>query len=187
MTSFRQDVNVGLVAFVGVVGAMILLISALGVQAWFGYETDLILQERYATDDNEDWRRLKSEQYANIGDRVGNDTIYAASTAFPTTFNRPGDNNRLERGVEYPVNYNGYRFIDDERSTLAVPIHDAMAAIVAARGGPAISAEEMAELDRGSNFYVHLKNEVFRDPQSYVELSDNEAAETSGQSATDGE
>ncbi len=188
MSSTRQDVNVGLVAFTGVVGTMVLFIIVLGVQAWFAYETDLIINARYSADDNVDWRRLKSEQYANIGDTVGNDTIYAGQTAGPTRFAVDLGNNQSERR-DYVAGSDaalGYRFTGEERDQLVVPIHLAMAAFIKQRGGGEISAQEMAALDQGKNYYVHLTNNTYRDPSTYVDLAPSPTTRPAdaGQTAT---
>ena len=149
MASVRQDIDVGLVAFVGIVSAMVLLIAVVGVQAWFAYETDKVLAERYEHDRNLDWIALKNEQYANIGDAVGNATIYA-------------DN----EGVELPGVAGGYRFADEAKTTLVVPIHVAMAAL-AREHGQAVDPAAVAAMD--AREYVHLKNTAYADPESYVE------------------
>ncbi|MEM1010600.1 MAG: hypothetical protein AAGI46_00095 [Planctomycetota bacterium] len=169
MSSNRQDVNVGLVAFVGVVGTMVLLIIVLGVQAWFGFESDLIVSQRYGADDNVDWRRLKSEQYANIGDPIGNDTIYASETAPPTRFSFAMGEERQDYLIGEGA-AEGYRFLGEERDQLVVPIHLAMAAVVAERGGPSISRDDMLALDEGRNYYVTLVNKSYNSPESTVEI-----------------
>lgn len=186
MTSFRQDVNVGLVTFVGAVGAMVLLILVLGVQAWFGYETDEILKQRYAADDNVDWIALKAEQYANIGDTVGNDTIYAHEVPPPERFLVTGEGSASDR-FDYRGVQSGYRFADEAKTQLIVPIHQAMAAVIKERGGIDVSADEMAAIDEGGTYYVHLTNNTFRDPQSHVEVVEQPEQPDAGQSATDGE
>ena len=160
MSSTKQDVNVGLVAFIGVVGAMVLLILALGVQAWFGYETDVIRQDRLDAADNVDWLRLKAEQYANIGDPVGNDTIYADEVTNPSRYVYDAEVGRQDYLLGQG-DFSGYRFTSDDRDQLAVPIHAAMAAVVAQRGGPKVTAEQMQEIDRE---YVTLVNEAYESP-----------------------
>jgi hypothetical protein len=158
MSTTKQDVNVGLVAFIGIVGSMVLLILVVGVQAWFAYEKDVITYNRYDTSDNLDLERLKAEQYANIGDPIGNDTIYADEVVEPKRF-------RLD---EVPVDYRlgvgsfrGYRFTGEDRQQLVVPIHLAMAAVVAERGGPLVSVEDMRAID---GEYVTLVNESYASP-----------------------
>lgn len=145
MASVKQDINVGLIAFIGLVGSMLLLILVLGVQAWFAYETDAIRELRYESDQNLDWMRLRDEQYTNLGDTVGNSTIYA----------EPGN-----------IEGDGYRWTSERRDAAAMPIHAAMAAVVAQNGGPEVSAEAMRKIDREN--YVHLVNDAFLDPHSYV-------------------
>ena len=165
MASVKQDINVGLVAFIGAVGALVLLIVVLGVQAWYGYETDAIRAERYDTDQNVDWQKRRDEQYANLGDTVGNGTIYAhAPTPTPTP--------TAGEGVS-----GGYRWTSEARDTAIIPIHAAMAAYVEQNGGPAIDAEAMRALDRG--LYVHLSNDAFADPQSYVADEEDDAGNES--------
>jgi hypothetical protein len=149
MAAIRQDINVGLIAFVGVVSSMILLITVVGVQAWFAFETDRVLEERYAHDRNVDWIALKQEQYDNIGDPVGNGTIYAAHE---------------QADVEIDP-LSTWRFADESRTKLVAPIHVAMAEL-ARRNGHDVSVAEMIEIDR--DHYVHLVNNAYRDPQSYV-------------------
>jgi hypothetical protein len=163
MASVRQDVNVPLVAFVGIVSSMVLLILVLGVHAWFGYEQDLVLSERYAADRNVDWIALKAEQYANIGDDVGNDTIYGDEVPAPTRFYNADD-----QGFRTYADFNfaaGYRYAGEDRSTVVVPIHVAMAEFVRQHGGE-VTADEMKVID---NNYVRLKNDAYADPQAYVD------------------
>lgn len=146
MASVRQDINVGLIAFIGLVGSMVLLIVVVGVQAWFGYETDAIREARYASGLNLDWIRLRDEQYANLGDPVGNGTIYASASG------------ELEGS--------GYRWTSEAKETAVMPIHAAMAAFVAQHGGSEVSAEAMREIDRER--YVHLVIDAFQDPNAYL-------------------
>ncbi len=149
MASVRQDINVGLVAFIGTVGSLVLLIIILGVQGWYDYEVDVIRKARFAQDENIDWNRQKAEQYANIGDVVGNTTIYAAPIGQPTAFASAG----------------GYRWADEGKTVAVIPIHAAMAAIVQQNGGEATTAQVIA----ADHVFVTLINDAYRDPQSYVE------------------
>ncbi len=165
MSSFRQDINVGMLVFVGLVGSLVLLIMVLGVQAWFAYETDVILTQRYAIDQNDPLLELKGEQLANIGDPVGNGVVYGSAL--------------LDDVGELPETA-GYRYADDARSQAVMPIHAAMAAFVNAHGGNA-TAEQMLAMDKA---YVHLTNEAYADPQSFVEESDS--PETPGTPEADG-
>lgn len=145
MSSFRQDINVGLLVFIGVVGALVLLIMVLGVQAWFAYETDVILTQRYAADQNTTLAEHKAEQLENIGDPLGNGIVYGAADGEMVS--------------------DGYRYADEEKTVAVIPIHAAMAAIVNQNGGDT-TAEAMRAADGA---YVHLTNDAFADPQSYVE------------------
>ena len=77
----RQDINVGLLGFVGIVGTMLLAISIWGLEAWYAYEVDLLRQVRFQENRNLTWTHIRDEQYANIGDTVGNATVYAAAEA----------------------------------------------------------------------------------------------------------
>ena len=182
MASIRQDINVGLIAFIGIVGSMVLLILVLGVQGWYAYESDRIRAERYDADQNLDWINLKAEQYANIADGVGNDTIYADEM--------PGKSGDLRDELDdddatvdadmTDGDYVPYRYLDEGRTRLAVPIHEAMAAVVRQNGGGEATAEQMREVDGD---YVHLKNTAYADPQSHVEgrVPHEEAADPSGE------
>ena len=175
MSSLRQDVNVGLIVFVGVVGAMVLLILALGVQAWFAFESDKILERRYAADDNVEWINHKAEQYANLGDTIGNGTVYASEVAQPTRFGIAGEGTDVAM-YDYVAN-DGYRFTSDEKDRLILPIHEAMAAFVRQHGGnEGATAQDLEAADRD---YVHLVNDAFVDPQSYV----TPASESAGAAA----
>ena len=133
----KQDVNVGLIAFVGLVGSMILLITVWGVQAWYAYEVDVLNTERYEADQNVEWIDHKLEQYANIGDPVGNDTIYADGALRDEEVLGGEGAARLAEG---------YRFYTDRRDLAAIPIHEAMA-IVARENGHAATAEQMMDVD----------------------------------------
>ena len=143
----KQDINVGLVAFVGVVGAMLLLIIVWGVQAWYAYEVDAINEQRNDSDQNVGWIDHKAEQYANIGDPVGNATIYASGMTAD------------ERG-KLPADY-GYRYFSDKKDVAAVPIHAAMAEVVRENGGGEVSAERMREVDY--KMPVKIVNDAYLD------------------------
>jgi hypothetical protein len=150
MASVRQDINVGLLVFIGLVGAMVLLIIVLGVQAWFAFETDLIIRDRYRQDENRAYNALKSEQLANIGDPIGNSIIYSAA-------------------IDPPVGYGsaeGYRWTSDTRETAVIPIHEAMAQIVRENGGNA-DVTAMLAADREP---VSLTNNAYVDPDTAVQL-----------------
>jgi len=62
MASVKQDINMGLVFFVGIVGSLVLYISVVGTVAWFNYEREAVIESRYAADQNVDWIELKDEQ-----------------------------------------------------------------------------------------------------------------------------
>ena len=124
----RQDINVGLLAFVGIVGAMLLMISFWGLEGWYAHEVDLLMKERLETDRNLAWTEMRDEQYANIGDSVGNATIYAAAEAGDAAL---GDSD-------------GYRFASRERDLAVIPIHAAMARIVQQFGGLEVTAAQAA-------------------------------------------
>ena len=141
----KQDVNVGLVAFVGVVGAMLLLIIVWGVQAWYAYEVDAINQNRYASDNNTDWISHKDEQYANIGDPIGNATIYAAGMT-------AAERDKLPAGF-------GYRYLSDKKDVAAIPIHAAMAEVIRENGGPDQSVARMRAIDHDK--YIQIVNEAY--------------------------
>lgn len=128
----RQDINVGLLAFVGIVGTMLLAICVWGLEGWYAYEVDLLNTVRYESDQNLGWSTMRDEQYANIGDPVGNDTIYAAADA----------------GEAALGGSDGFRFISREREAAAIPIHAAMAEMVRQHGGTEVSIQEMREADR---------------------------------------
>jgi hypothetical protein len=137
----RQDINVGLIAFVGLIGAMLLLIAFWGVEGWYAYEVNLLNTNRYEIDRNDLWLDRRDEQYANIGDPTGNDTIYAAAEVSQI----PGA---------------GYRYFSRERDAAAIPIHAAMAQIVAQYGGPQVSIEEMRAID---SRFVGIVNDAYAD------------------------
>ena len=141
----KQDVNVGLVAFVGVVGAMLLLIIVWGVQAWYAFEVDAINEQRNDSDQNVEWIDHKTEQYANIGDPVGNATIYAAGM------------NAEQRG-KLPADY-GYRYLSDKKDVAAVPIHLAMAEVVRENGGGEVTTERMRAIDH--DMTVKIVNDAY--------------------------
>ena len=137
----KQDINVGMVAFTGLVGAMLLLIIIWGVQGWYAYEVDLLRQRRNTIDDNVDWNRLKVEQYVNLADPVGNDTIFAAEVP----------------GVDAAE---GFRWVDDSKQAAAIPIHVAMAEIARRNGVDDASAERMKQADASLSETV---NEAYGD------------------------
>ena len=141
----KQDVNVGLVAFIGVVGAMLLLIIVWGVQAWYAFEVDSINQSRYESDRNVSWIDHKTEQYANIGDPVGNATIYAAALT-------------ADERAKLPAGY-GYRYLDAKETVAAIPIHAAMAEVIRENGGGNVGVEEMRKIDHDK--YVQIVNEAY--------------------------
>ncbi len=124
----RQDINVGLLAFVGLVGSMLLLIIFWGVEGWFAYEVDVLTASRYEIDRNQQWLDRRDEQYANIGDIVGNASVYSVA----------------EVG-ELPAG--GYRFPTRERNVAVIPIHAAMAHLVSELTGEQVTAEQMRALD----------------------------------------
>ena len=141
----KQDVNVGLVAFVGVVGAMLLLIIVWGVQAWYAYEVDSINQSRYESDRNVSWIDHKTEQYGNIGDPVGNATIYAAGMT-------------ADERAKLAAGY-GYRYVGQNREVAAIPIHAAMAEVIRENGGGDVSVEQMRRIDHDK--FVAIVNEAY--------------------------
>lgn len=127
----RQDIDVGLLGFVGIVGAMLLAIIIWGVEAWYSYEVDLISQVRYQDDRNFAWSDRRDEQYANIGDPIGNTTVYAVS----------------ETGAQALGTAQGYRYPTRERDVVVVPIHVAMAQIANQFGKQQVTAADMLEAD----------------------------------------
>ena len=129
-----------MIAFIGLVGAMLLLIAVWGVEGWFAYEV-AVLDERQFDDgrDESDWVRLRDEQYANLGDPVGNGTIYAAAR-------------------EAAAAGGGYRYATEARDVLVIPIHEAMARVANQFGGGQVTAEQMRQLDAAP---VHLVNEAY--------------------------
>lgn len=159
----KQEINVGLVAFIGVIGGMLLLISVWGVEAWYAYEVDLLSEERYDADRNIEWLDLKAEQYANIGDRVGNSTIYAAGPD--------------PREGELPPAW-GYRYQGDDQQSAAVPIHLAMARIIAEYGNASVTAEEMQQVDRT---HAAVVNEAYADFMTPTEYEPQDAPEPAPQ------
>ncbi len=134
----RQDINVGLIAFVGLVGSILLLIAVWGTQGWFAYEVQLLNQKRFETDRNLDWLALRNEQYANIGDDVGNTTIFAVAEE-PTM---------------------SYRFLSEKRDVAGIPIHEAMARLASQHGGSQFTADQMRAADRE---HATIVNEVYKD------------------------
>jgi len=128
----RQDIDVGLLSFVGIVGTMLLAIAIWGVEAWYAYEVDLLTQVRFQDDRNLAWTHRRDEQYANIGDPVGNATIYAAAEA-----------GELALGAA-----EGYRFPNRERDVAVIPIHAAMAQIANQFGNQQVTVAEMREIGR---------------------------------------
>lgn len=138
----KQDINVGLLVFVGLVGVMLLLISVWGVEGWYAYEVDLLNAVRYDTDRNVDWGRMRDEQYANIGDPVGNATIYAAA----------------EGAGEMLGGSEGYRFSSRERDVAVIPIHAAMAQIIRQHGNQQVTVDQLRQIDRAP---VSIVNESF--------------------------
>jgi hypothetical protein len=135
----RQDINVGLIAFVGLVGSMLLLVIIWGVEGWYAYEVDLLSAKRFEEERGDQWLERRDEQYANIGDVIGNDTIYAG----------PG-------AAEWPGG--GYRFTSRERTTAVIPIHAAMVEIVRQSGGPEVTLEQMLEADRQA---ARIENDAY--------------------------
>ena len=164
----KQDINVGLVAFVGVVGAMLLLIVVWGVQAWYEFEVDAISEARYDAGQNVEWIDHKTEQYANIGDPVGNAAIYAAGM-------RPADREKLAAGY-------GYRFVSPAHDVAAVPIHAAMAEIVRRNGGGDANAGDLRAADLNN---VAIVNEAYADVMTpnQAEPQDAPAPEPQAESA----
>lgn len=138
----RQDIDVGLLSFVGIVGTMLLAIIIWSVEAWYAHEVDLIREVRFQDDRNFAWSGRRDEQYANIGDPVGNTTIYAAAEA-------PG------LGAAQ-----GYRYPTRERDVAAIPIHAAMAQIVNQLGKQSVTMAEVLDADRKP---VAITNKAYDD------------------------
>lgn len=138
----RQDIDVGLLVFVGLVGVMLLLISVWGVEAWYAHEVDLLSTVRYDTDRNVDWDKMRDEQYANIGDPIGNATIFAAAG---------GADDMLGGSA-------GYRFASRQRDVAVIPIHAAMAQIIRQYGNQEVSVDELRRMDRAP---VAIVNDAF--------------------------
>lgn len=151
----RQDINVGLLAFVGIVGTMLLAIIVWGLEGWYAYEVDLLNTVRYEADQNLGWIEMREEQYANIGDAIGNTTIYAS--AF-------GDAALGGTG--------GYRFSSQQRDTAVIPIHEAMAQIVQQLGGASVTAEQIREADR---VHAAIVNELYGDYMTPTEAEPQDA------------
>ena len=161
----KQDVNVGLVAFVGVVGAMLLLIIVWGVQAWYAFEVDSINQERYEADKNVTWIDHKVEQYANIGDPVGNATIYAAGMS-------------QEERAKLPAGF-GYRYVDAKKDVAAIPIHAAMAEVIRENGGGEVSVEKMLKIDHDKT--VQIVNDAYAGYTTPTQFEPRDAREPAPQ------
>jgi hypothetical protein len=140
----RQDINVGLLSFVGIVGTMLLAIAIWGVEAWYAYEVDLLRQVRFQEDRNLAWAQRRDEQYANIGDAVGNATVFAAA----------------EAGESALGPAMGYRFPTRERDVEVIPIHAAMAHIASQFGKEPVTSAEMREIDRKP---VAITNRAYED------------------------
>ena len=128
MASVKQDINIGLIFFVGIVGSIVLYISIVGTTAWFHYEREQIVEARYAADKNRDWINMRDEQYANIGDDVGNATIYAAADDVAVASD----------------SLSGWRYTSEQRDRLVMPIHEAMARMVNDAGGSTTATAMMA-------------------------------------------
>ena len=174
----KQDINVGLITVIGVVGAMLLLIIVWGVQAWFAYEVDLLNQYRYAQDQNVEWIDSKFEQYTNIGDPIGNSAIYASGFS-------------PEERAELPPVW-GWRYPDENKQTLVVPIHVAMAQMVNELGNPTtpVTAEEMRLLDQTptqtvNEAYADVMTPTEAEPQTPPGVPPVEEAETGEQDSPD--
>src|SRR5690606_3670469 len=116
-----------IIAFIGLVGALLLLIIIWGVEGWYHYEVDLISEKHNENAQSLPLSGLKQEHYRNLGDDVGNNIVYASKI--------PG----LEAG---------YRWTDASRQTAAIPIHEAMARIVQQYSGQQVTAQQMREADR---------------------------------------
>ena len=144
----RQDIDVGLLSFVGIVGAMLLAIIIWGVEAWYAYEVDLISQVRYQDDRNFAWTQRRDEQYANIGDPLGNATIYSAA----------------EAGGEALGAAQGYRYPTRERNVAVVPIHVAMAQIVNQLGKQQVTAADLLEADKKPVVIVNQAYDSYMTP-----------------------
>jgi hypothetical protein len=144
----RQDINVGLLGFVGIVGTMLLAISIWGLEAWYAYEVDLLRQVRFQENRNLTWTQIRDEQYANIGDTVGNATVYAAA----------------ETGGEAMGPAAGYRFPTRERDVAVIPIHAAMAQIASQFGKEPVTAAQMREMDQKPVATANRAYEEFMTP-----------------------
>ena len=126
----KQDINVGIIAFTGLVGAILLLIIIWGVEAWYYYEVDLITERHNIENQNVPLNTLKAEHYLNLGDNVGNETIYAS---------------QLVGGAAVDPEY---RWADESRQVAIIPIHEAMARVAQAVSGQEVTAEQVREADR---------------------------------------
>lgn len=147
----RQDIKVGLIAFVGLVGSMILLIAVWGVEAWFAYEVSVLNEDRYEIDRNVAWLDLRDEQYANIADAVGNTTTYAAADAYTSeAADVPAAGERAP----------DYRYASEQRDVAIIPIHAAMAQLAAQHAGQQVSVDQMRDIDREFSAIV---NEAYAD------------------------
>lgn len=140
----KQDIDVGIIAFTGFVGALLLLIIIWGVEGWYHYEVDLLL-EKHNVNQNMPLSGLKQEHYRNLGDDVGNDIVYASEVADLGDATAPGF---------------GYRWTDNSRQTAAIPIHEAMARVVQQAGGQEVTAQQMREVDRQ---FVRTINNAYAD------------------------
>ena len=136
----KQDIQVGLIAVVGTISAMLLLISIWGVEGWYAYEMGVLDEQRFEEGRNLEWMTLRDEQYRNLGDTVGNGTIYAGTGM-----------------TELPGG--GYRYISESRDAAAIPIHEAMARLVRESGGGDVTGDQMRQIDREP---IRTANEAFQ-------------------------
>lgn len=151
----KQDIDVGVIAFTGLVGALLLLIIIWGVEGWYHYEVDLLSERHSDINENVPLNTLKQEHYRNLGDLVGNDIVYASEVE--ELGEEPGE-------AASPAF--GYRWTDPSRQTAAIPIHEAMARIVRQASGQNVTADQMRIADEQ---FVRTVNELYGDMMTPTE------------------
>lgn len=148
----KQDIDVGVIAFTGLVGALLLLIIIWGVEGWYHYEVNLLTDRHSNIGQNVSLNDLKLEQYGNLGDTVGNDIVYASE------IDALGD-------AASPAF--GYRWTDQSRQSAGIPIHAAMARIVRQTTGQDVTVEQMRTADAE---FVRIVNEAHGDVMTPTEV-----------------
>ncbi|HSI36656.1 MAG TPA: hypothetical protein VK986_23925 [Tepidisphaeraceae bacterium] len=64
--AIRQEANTPLIVTIGIVSALLLVVTTFGVEAWFLYEEEYEVQEKWKQSRNVALDDMRAEQTANI-------------------------------------------------------------------------------------------------------------------------